>query len=78
MGEARRRNLVPAGVIIAVLLSIAVTWAFRDEQTRELKCAALYAAAATATDTAAIDSTVVSTGWTSAPVTCGDLRAPRR
>jgi hypothetical protein len=68
------RNLVPAGILVAVLLSMAVAWAFRDQRSRERGCAALYATAVTAADTARVDSTVVPTGWTGPTVTCGQLR----
>lgn len=74
MGEMKRRNLVPAGILVAVLLSIAVAWAFRDQQSRERGCAALYAEAVTAADTARVDSTLVPTVWTSPTATCGAIR----
>ena len=74
MGTTRKRNLAPAGILMAVLLSIAVAWAFRDQQSRVRACAALYADATTAADTLRIDSLVVPTVWTSPTVTCGETR----
>lgn len=76
MSDGRRRDLVPAGVLVAVLLSVAVAWAYQGQQGRERECAERYAAAVTAADTAVVDTMVVVAGWASVPQSCGELRRP--
>jgi hypothetical protein len=76
--EREQRNLVPVAVLAAVLLSVAVAWAYQGQQERARGCEAGYAAAASAADSAAVDTLVVGGGWASAPRTCGELRSGDR
>lgn len=78
MTEVKRRNLIPLAVLVAVLLSVAVAWAYQGQQGRERECAARYATAVTAEDSAAVDTLVVAAGWASAPRPCGDMRRAGR
>lgn len=73
MGETKRRNVVPLGVLVVMVLSLAVAWAYRDQQVRESQCQALYGDAVTAVDSARVDATLVSAGWASPARTCGQL-----
>lgn len=78
MAGKQRFNLVPIGIVAAVLLSFAVAWAYLDQESRTGKCAELYAAAATAADSARVDSVVFPSVWTGAPVPCGELEMRAR
>ena len=72
--KLERHPWIILGVVAALLLSLAVAWSFRDRLSRTSRCAALYDDAATAADSAAIDSIVVVPAGAEAAVTCGDLR----
>lgn len=73
MSTDRSWSWVPVGVIAALLLTIAVAWAFHDRAARTQQCARLYAAAATAADSARIDSVVVPGFWTAVETPCAEL-----
>lgn len=72
MKTPRPVSWVPLGVLAALLLTLAVAWSFRERLSRTVTCATLYAAAATAADSAAVDTLVVARRG-DAPVTCADV-----
>lgn len=73
MDAEKKTGWTPAGVLVALFLTIAVAWAFRDQASRDRVCAELYAAAPTAADSARVDSTSVPGLWTAPDVRCADL-----
>ncbi len=73
MSTKKSWSWIPAGVMAALLLSLAVAWAFRDRGAQRAYCADLYAAAATATDSVAVDATPVPMGRADNPVTCAEV-----
>jgi hypothetical protein len=78
MSAKKPMSWVPIGVAAALLLTIAVAWAFRVRLLSSRECAALYAEAATAADSARIDSTVVAPAGFAPAITCGALRGADR
>ena len=78
MTDVKRHDMVPVAILVAVLLSVAVAWAYQGQKSRERGCAAEYAAAVTTEDSAAVDTLVVAAGWASAPRSCGELRRDDR
>ena len=77
MSEPKRRNLVPLGILLVILISIATAGAYRDQLFRTRYCQALYSGATTTADSAAVDSVRVPSAWTAPGITCGDLRDSR-
>jgi len=73
MGTKNTWSWVPAGVLAAFLLTMAVAWSFHGRAARASQCAALYAAAESAADSARVDATVIPGTWTGPRASCGDL-----
>lgn len=73
MSRARPFSWIPVGVVAALILSLAAAWAFRERRSRATECAALYAAALTAADSARIDTVATRPGGFVPSVTCGEL-----
>ncbi len=73
MSGKKTWSWIPVGIMAALILSLAVAWAFRDRGARVEFCTPLYAAALTAEDSARVDSTVVPVTRVDAPITCGEV-----
>lgn len=73
MSKTRSWSWIPLGIMAALLLSLAVAGSFRDRGARMEYCAGLYAGAATAGDSARVDTAVVPASRADAPITCGEV-----
>ncbi len=73
MGTKNPWSWVPAGVLAALLLTLAVAWSFHDRSASATQCAVLYAAAETAVDSALVDAVVIPGAWKGPGLTCGEL-----